>query len=276
MRRLLISLPLFALALGCTVSRQVEEPPPPVGEHDLTKRDDPGGMEKLAKTDPVAFLERVVDKYDKEVRSFRCTLEKQERVKGKLFPREVIDCRFREKPFSVRMDWKEEDRGERLKRGLTDPTAVLYVEGENGGKLLARALGLVVPRDPTGSQAKASSRYPITEFGIQIGTKRTLASWKAAKEKGELKVEFKGVTKLKELNDRPAWELRRTGYQAEDEGGVAETASTFYFDVENWLQVGSYLTGEEGKLVAYYYFRDLELNVDLPDALFTKDALKGK
>src|SRR5688572_9803848 len=107
MRLSLVCLSLSALALGCTVARQTEETREPVAVHDSTRRDDPSGMEKLAKTDPVAFLERVVEKYDREVRSYRVTLDKRERIKGKLLDREVVECRFREKPFSVRMDWKE-------------------------------------------------------------------------------------------------------------------------------------------------------------------------
>ena len=34
-------------------------------------------------------------------------------------------------------------------------------------------------RDPAGEEALESGRYPLTEFGIQIGSRRALASWKA-------------------------------------------------------------------------------------------------
>lgn len=294
MRRILLALSLFVLALGCAVApdssprrtapqeETAETLPAPVVSHDPTKRAeelppplsephtlDQAGMEHLAKTDPVAFLERVIEKYDREIRSYRVTLEKQERVKDRLLGVEVVDCRFREKPFSVRMDWK---------KGGGRGARTCYVEGENNGKLL------VMPKPPLDllgawskdpikdEEVKSSSRYPVTEFGIQIGSRRTLAAWKKAQARGDLKILFGGVKKLKELNGRPTWELKRVGYPAPEVDGITE--ETFYFDVENWLQIGSYLTGEDGKLIASYYFRDFEPNVEFPAETFTKAGLK--
>ena len=97
---------------------------------------------------------------------------------------------------------------------------------------------------------------------------------KTAKKRGDLKIEYGGVKKLKQLNGRPAWEVKRVGYPAPEDDGITE--ATFYFDVENWLQIGSYLTGEKGKLIASYYFRDLELNADFPKDTFTKAGLEKK
>jgi hypothetical protein len=231
---------------------------------------DAAAMRELAKTDPVAFVSRVIERYDREVKSYTCTLEKQERVGGKLKPVEVVQCWFREKPFSVRMDWK---------KGASKAQKTAYVEGENGGKLLALPTGLaalvgVVARDPVGDEAKSTSRYPVTEFGIQVGTHRTLAAWKEARKRGDLKVEFNGVKKLKELDDRPAWELKRVGYKKPEDDGILE--ATLYFDVENWLQVGSMMTGEDGKLIGKYYFRDLKLNPEIDGEAFSREALARK
>src|SRR5437870_1937778 len=64
-------------------------------------------LERLARTDPVAFLEKCLERYDREVRGYRVTLVKQERLRGRLGPKERIEACFREEPFSVRMDWKE-------------------------------------------------------------------------------------------------------------------------------------------------------------------------
>ena len=38
------------------------------------------------------------------------------------------------------------------------------------------------------------------------------------------------------------------------------TSLTLYFDVENWLQTGSVLRRADGELIAYYWFRDVEVN----------------
>jgi len=297
MRRWLVCFALLTLALGCAVARRgaPEEdtggptkpeilPQPDHTVVDASKRSelphpvveaaalDKAGMTELAKTDPVAFLTQVVERYDREVKGYKCTLEKQERVRGKLHAVEVVDCCFREQPFSVRMDWR---------KGAGKALKTAYVKGENDGKMLVlpsilpKLVG-VVTRSPADSDAKAASRYPVTEFGIQVGTKRTLASWKAAKKRGELKVTYNGVKKLEKLNNRPVWVLKRTGYESPETDSIAETASTFYFDVENWLQVGSYLTGEDDKLVGSYYFRDLELNPEFDEDTFTRAGLKKK
>ena len=61
---------------------------------------------RLAETDPVAFLEGCLRRYDREIKGYHCILHKQERLDGTLQPSEEIACDFREEPFSVLMDWK--------------------------------------------------------------------------------------------------------------------------------------------------------------------------
>ena len=86
-----------------------------------------------------------------------------------------------------------------------------------------------------------------------------------------LDVRFIGEKRLPELNNRPCRKLKRTNSMPEDDG-IME--STFYFDKENGLQIGSILKGENDRLVAYYYFRDLELNPDFAADVFTREGLK--
>ena len=59
--------------------------------------------------------------------------------------------------------------------------------------------------------------------------------------------------------------------RAAEEDGITEL--TTYIDKETWLQVGSVLKGEENKLVASYYFRDIKLNPDYKADQFTKAAV---
>jgi hypothetical protein len=281
MRRLLWLLPLCLLA-GCA---GVQEQPPtaPVGEESektpsALAKEDPtrkpqainnARMEELARTDPVAFLEESLKRYDREVRGYRTTLVKQERVDGKLLPEERVDSWFREKPFSVLMVWPKDPRPARK---------TLYVEGENNGKLLALPAGRLIgwlagiqSLDPNAPAARRSSRFPITEFGIKAGSESALKAWKAARKRGDLKVVFGGEKRVAELNDRLCWELKRVGYPKPEEDGITET--TYYFDKENWLQTGSILRGEDDQLIATYYFRDLKLNPDFPAGIFTRAAL---
>ena len=126
----------------------------------------------------MAFLEESLNRYDRDVRGYRVTLVKQEYLEGKVQPVERIEASFQEKPFSVLMDWKE---GKRL------ASKTLFVKGANDDKLLAMPAGFlslvgIQTRDPDSPAARRSSRFPITEFGIKIGSLSTLKAWKAAAE----------------------------------------------------------------------------------------------
>jgi hypothetical protein len=225
-------------------------------------------MEKLVRDDPIAFLEHAISHYDREVKGYRATLLKHERIKGKLRPAERIEVCFREKPFSVLMDWKEG-------AGLARKT--LYVAGENGGKLLAlpagwRAVVGVVRRDPEDPAAKDTARIPITQFGMQMGSKQTLKAWKAARDRGELKSSFLGTERPAELDKRPCWVVKRVESPSRDPDGIV--TSTFYFDARTYLQLGSVLLDDKGELIGSYYFRDLDLNPTFAEDTFTREGLK--
>jgi hypothetical protein len=225
-------------------------------------------MEKLAQTDPIAFLENCLRRYDREVKSYRVTLQKQERLGGTLQGTEVIEACFREEPFSVRMDWVKGT-------GLAQRT--LYVKGQYDDQLQVLPAGLlglagVVSRDPKGAEARSSSRYPITEFGIKVGMQRTLAAFEHARKEKALHVDYLGKKKIKEAGDRLCWVLRRSRYKKPEVDGI--TGLTLYIDTENWLQVGSTLKGADNKLIGEYFFRDLELNPKFADDTFTREGLK--
>lgn len=271
MRRLWLCLPLcFALipAIPRPEPARRETPPlPEVADRGGRLPDGPA-MERLARTDPVAVLENCLRRYAREVKGYQAALLKQERIGGKLQRGEVIDVLFREGPFSVRLDWRE---GARLAR------RTLYVRGENNDRLLVLPTILpgllgVVERDPRGPEARRSGRYPLTEFGMKIGTQRVLAGWEEARKQGSLHVEYLGESRVREAGDRPCWVLRRTGYARADDEGIAEL--TVYVDRESWLQVGSVLRGADGQVIGSYFFRDVRLNPPFRDDDFTRAALK--
>jgi hypothetical protein len=226
-------------------------------------------MAQLAKDAPIAFLTECLARYDREVKGYRAVMQKQERIAGRLQPKEIIKVCFKEKPHSVLLVWIE---------GARRAERALYVDGENNGKMLARPNGLiarkvagdVVERDVDGSDARQSGRYPLNEYGIKKGTERTLAAWRAAHDQGALHVEFLGEQLVKEAGDRPCYKLRRR-YARPENDGVTEL--TLYVDKENLLQVGSVLKGTGGKLIGEYFFRDLELNPAFSDGQFERGAL---
>ena len=269
MSRLLLSLPLCLLLAFDGTSRPL---PPAQAESaaggEGTPIADAESLERLVKTDPVAFMQACLRRYDRDVKGYRCAFVKQERLGSKLQRSEIVDICFREEPFSVLFDWKE---GARL------ASKVLYVKGQNGEQMLVRpsgwrgALVSVVSRDPEGSDAKESSRYPITDFGIKRGMLRAIAAWSAAQKEGSLKYQYGGKRKIAEAGDRLCYVLHRLDYRQPEEDGI--TDAVMYYDVETWLQVGSTLKGAEGQLIGDYWFRDIKLNPDFPPDTFTRAGL---
>ncbi|HEY7327501.1 MAG TPA: DUF1571 domain-containing protein [Gemmataceae bacterium] len=269
MKRALICLPFCLL---CTSDSPSIAAPPIAIYRDVADSGSPlpseTEMERLARNDPIAFMRNCIRRYDREVEGFTATLRKQERHEGQLQRSEVIDVFFRENPFSVLLRWTEGG-----KRAAT----VLYVKGQNRDQLLVRPSGLlafagIVTRDPRGDDAKQAGRYPLTEFGIKIGMQRTLSSWESAQNDNALHVEYLGVKKIKELGERPCWVVKRTRYAAPEVDGITE--ATFYIDKDTWLQVGTVLKGQEGKLIGEYFFRDVKINPEFASDTFTREALK--
>jgi hypothetical protein len=224
---------------------------------------------QLAKNDPIAFLTQCLARYDREVKAYRAVMQKQERIGGRLQPKEIINVCFKEKPHSVLLVWIE---------GARRAERVLYVDGENNGKMLARPNGLiarkvagdVVERDVDGPDARQSGRYPLSEYGIKKGTERTLAAWSAARDQHALHVEYLGEQRVREVGDRLCYKLRRRNARPENDG---VTELTIYVDKENLLQVGSVLKGGGGKLIGEYFFRDIGLNPAFSDGQFERGAL---
>jgi hypothetical protein len=223
-------------------------------------------------SDPLVFMEECVKRYDKEIQSYTTTLEKRERVAGTLRPREVVEAAFREKPFSVFMKWRV---------GGSRAHSVLWVEGENDGKMLARPPGilgiLIVKKALDAPDVKSSGRYGIDEFGLQKGTERTLSAWKAAAKRKALTVVYEGIFQVKQAGDRHCYKLHRKDFPHPEEDEINDVV--IYIDTETWLQVGSVLKrdvkpGEDGKLVGEYFFRDVRVNPTFSADQFTVAALK--
>jgi hypothetical protein len=231
--------------------------------------------EPLPDPDPVAFLEKCLRRYDREVQGYAVTLRKQERIRGRLRAPEKIEALFRESPFSVYFHW--------LTGSDRKADKALYVEGKNDNKLVAVPHGVLgtlakftgrraVERDVNGEDAKNSGRYPLSEFGFKIATQRVLAAWKKARSNHALHVEYLGVVRVPEAGDRLCYKLRRTNSEHPEEDGVTELV--IYIDHANWLQVGSVLRDAQGQLIAEYFFTNLRLNPPLNDSQFDRSILK--
>ena len=225
------------------------------------------GYDYLLHYHPLLFLEMSLERYKQDVRGYTTRFLKRERIGGTLNPPEGIDVWFREMPFSVLMIWVE---------GPHKYQKALYVAGENNGNLLARGggflrFGPVWEKSINDAEAKRNGLYTIDQFGIGLGTERTVASMKRAKARGTLHLQYEGVFEVPQLGNRACYKFVRTPYNPVEEEGINEL--TVYLDCENWLQVGSILKDKDGKLIAEYYFRDLKLNSRFKKDQFTRAAL---
>lgn len=220
---------------------------------------------RLAQDKPVEFLDMCLKRYHREVKGYCGLMKKQERIKGKLNPEETIDFCFREEPYSVLLKWRE---------GARDVKASLYVQGQNRNQAVVLPnirIPFCLEIDPEGSRAKAAGRYSIREFSIRQGTERTMRAWQAAKDQGNLHVEYLGKIPVAELNGRVCHVLRRVCNPPEDDGiACIEIA----IDAENWLQIGSTLTDASGELIAKYQFFGLKINPHYNDTQFDRTVLK--
>jgi hypothetical protein len=89
--------------------------------------------------------------------------------------------KVRENPFSVALKFNSPYRGRQ----------VIYVEGENDGKMLVKPEGFkaivgTLSIDPHGDQALAENRHPITQAGLSSMVRLVLSQWKSELKQEDL------------------------------------------------------------------------------------------
>jgi hypothetical protein len=281
MNRVFLGLPAFITTVVILLYLHVARPPAsqptevPLEDQPLPAVPDGGSlphaaeMEEVARSDPVAFLETCLRRFQREVHGYRMVMQKQERIDGGLQPLEVIEVVLQEEPYRVFMRWRE---------GARNAERVLFVEGENDGQLLARPNGAlrraiagdVVAKPVDGPMARQSGRVPLNKFGIRKTMERTRASWILARDQGTLQVEYLGEHRIKEANDRLCYQFHRVCAQPEGDGVLEQM---IWVDKETWLQIGTVVKGEGGQLMGAYYYRDIQLNPEIKSEQFQRAAL---
>ena len=135
---------------------------------------------------------------DADIIDYSATLVKKERVKGRLTENQYLFVKIRHKPFSTYTVFlgPEEFKGRE----------VIYVEGQNGGKLLAHEgrgwkarIGMVALK-PDSPFAMEGQRYPITMMGMRTLTQRLMEVGQQDLRYDEVEVKIHKGTKI---NGRP-------------------------------------------------------------------------
>jgi hypothetical protein len=135
---------------------------------------------------------------------YTCVIIKRERVKGKLGQYEYMFAKIRNhkesngkvtQPFGVYMYF--------LKPSSIKGREVIYVEGQNRGRLVAHENSYVLPTvnlDPESALAMRGQLYPITEIGIENLVAKLIERGEREKTSGNCEVKFNHNAKL---NGRP-------------------------------------------------------------------------
>jgi hypothetical protein len=198
-----------------------------------------------------------------QVKDYEAKFFKRERIGGRLISAEM-GIRFRTKPFSVYLRYVAPNAGRE----------VLYVDGMNNGKLLAReASGLAslvgtVSVLPTSSDAMAENRHPITLIGIEHLLERVIAQWEVESQYGEIDVKYRpsklGGADCKVLESshprpRRQFKFHMTRLWIDEKQGLPVRVEQFDFPA----------AGEsEPQLVEEYTYTNLKLNIGLGDRDF--------
>jgi len=214
-----------------------------------------------AKNNFPALLQRALANYKRKVRDYTGTLHKQERIKRKLGAQQVISFRFKDKPFSVFMEWlKNPGPADRL----------LYVEGPGSNKMLVHPTGLLswmksLKRHPRSKAARQSTLYTCDQFGFRRLLIRLLDAYRLARQHrgaqtkylGAATVDGRNCISVEILLPKPQeYQIRRIIVR---------------FDPEYLLPVELERFDSSDNLIGRYTYKDLKFNVGLTDQHFTPE-----
>ncbi|MEX0717003.1 MAG: DUF1571 domain-containing protein [Planctomycetaceae bacterium] len=198
---------------------------------------------------------------------YTATFHRRERVAGRLLDHETISVAVRHAPYSVYMKWLDEGARE-----------VLFVEGENGGRMVVRLAGWkgrmlpAIRIAPDSSKAMEFSRHPASEFGLLeicrhlISDRRGDAGsgadvrWRmAAKQRYEGRECTYFRLEYGSPHDSEAARLYRKSVQIIDD----ETSLPIWVANYGWPAEGETFAGPEAldaaTLLEHYVYADLDL-----------------
>lgn len=218
------------------------------------------------------------------VRDYRCTMVKRERIGDTLYDYEYMRAKIRNEqqsngqvttPFSVYLCFvkPEEVKGRE----------VIYVRGHNDEKMIAherpdsmkaKLFGSVWLR-PDGALAMQGNRYPITEIGLETLVVRLIEKGTRDKQNGvreECLVEFRKGAKIngrqctmlevKHPVQRDYYDFHVAQIFIDDELNVPLRYAAYTWPAQPGAKIGN------DELIEEYTYLNLELNVGLTDKDF--------
>lgn len=213
---------------------------------------------------------------EQNIVDYTATVTSQVFVDGALGKERVMDAKIRhrhgtgenEKPFSVYLHFLE-PRANRNQE-------VIWVEGQNDGKLIAHGTGLFKVKrmylDPNGPIAMRGSRYPVWDIGFKNLIEKMLEIGRCDREQDDCQVK---VTKGVVVEDRHCTLLEIVHEQPLP--CFMFHHAKIYIDDERHIPIGyeGYMwpktPGEPPPLLEKFYYTDIKLNPGLTDRDFDPD-----
>ncbi len=224
----------------------------------------------------IEIAQRSLAHVQANIADYDAILVKRELVGGALTDHEYILTKVRNRkvvngqvqvPFSVYMRF--------LKPASVKGREVLYVEGWNNNKLMAREAGLLgkatgaVSLNPNGILAMRGNRYPITEVGIENLLVRLIEKGVRDRQHGECSVNFYDNFKI---NGRACTKLVVTHPVRRDyfDFHIAEVFLDKELNIPIRYAAYDWPAQPDGEpsLIEEYTYLKLNLNVGLTDADF--------
>ena len=206
---------------------------------------------------------------------YTAVFSKQERIGGKLLKEQIMQLKLRHRPFSVYMKWTKLYKGQQ----------VLYVDGQNGGKMIVKLGGWkkrlpALKLDPTGKTAMKENRYPITKAGV-LGMIREALKLRRADIEHADQVRCR-MTEDVEFAGRPCWgfvveyadrkaspSYRKAEMLIDKEWSVPVMVRNFTWP-EDDKKVDDESKLDEDTLLEYYTFRDFEFMREIAQGEFDR------
>ncbi len=216
------------------------------------------------------------------IRDYTAVVVKREQINGSVSEYEYLGVKIRNRqvengkikvPFSVYLTF--------LAPASMKGREVIYVEGQNAGKLVAHEGGMkgrflpTVSLDPNGMMAMRNQRYPITDMGVENLVVKLIEKGERDRSSGPCKVEFqKGakvdkrectVVTVKHDVKKPCYDFCEAQIFIDNEYNVPVRYCAY-----EWPRSA----GGEKRLLEEYTYLQLKTNVGLTDMDFNPENPK--
>ena len=274
-------LSLLGSAAAITTTSRASAKPPAMHEpvHRVVSVRTPK-VEKSALEHGIELARKSLKTCQTQLTDYTAVLVKRERVGGTLGPHEYMSAKVRPRkisngqvtqPLSVYLGF--------LKPSTVKGREVIYVEGQNNGKLVAHEGGIkgrflpTVNLSPTGPLAMRGQRYPLTEIGLQNLLVKLIERGEQAKQFPDVSATIEenkvvanrrcSILTVTQPTKRPELDFYQAKVFMDDELGLP-----FRYVAYDWPRHDSQ---EKLEVIEEYTYLNLKVNVGLADADFDAD-----